>query len=561
MFAVLRRHQKWFWGAIIAVVIPSFVIFFTPDVSFSGRGGADNFGTINGRVITREQYAEAYHEMELFYLLNYGEWPSANETAKFGFDLDRESRNRVLMLELLKENRIEPSTEASAKFIANITSFRDRRTGTFRVDIYEQFIKQTLNERGITERQFERFAAHQVGIQQLISSYGSNGKLVTPLEAEMAYRRENESMELEAVYFSMTNHIASINITTNSLLTYYTNQIARYRIPEKVQVRYVKFIFTNFLSEAQEMMAKNTNLTMYINQIYLEQGPNFYTDTNGLPLPEQQAKEKIKKDQVEKSYLRMAALRKASTFAAELYEMKPSIPDNLNKLASSNKFDVAITAPFAQFETPTGLNVSDNFATAAFKLTEENPFAEPIQGEDAVFVFTLDKKFSSEVPSFESIQPRVMEDYRRSEAIRTAQQEGESFYQKLTNAISAGKTFAAACAESKINPIQLPKFTLSTREVPQWDDRFDLSTVKDVVQNLAKGKFSRFNYSRDGGYIVSLKERHPVDETELKQKLPEYQKRLSQSRTYEAFNEWLTHQTVLAKLAAPPAPAKENQQK
>ncbi len=557
MFATIRRHQKWFWVAIIAVIIPSFVIFFTPDASLRGFGASNDFGSINGRPISQDEYYDAWRETALYFFLNYGTMPKGDESTRFGFDQERETRTRVLLIRKLKDLNVHVNEEATVQWITN--AFFDRRQGAFRPENYDQFVRKIAQE-GIRERDFERFVGHQVGIQQLIATFGLAGTLVTPQEAATLYRREHEEVQAEAIIFSSTSYLAKVTITTNALTQFYNERQVGYRTPDRVQVSYVKFDRTNFLAEADQQMAKITNLTQMIDAKYMKDGANFYVDTNGAVMPEAAAKAKIKED-VRKDFALSGALKKASIFATDLFKMTPVKADNLAKLASSNSLPVQISEPFSSYEGPKDLKVPGNFSTIAFKLTPEDPFAPPISGEEAVYVIAFGNKIPSELPPLDTIKAKVETDYRREQELLMARQEGDAFYQKLTNSLALGKTFEKFCEEAKVTPVKIPKFSHSTSDLPQLDSRLDLGQVKDVSNSLAAGKTSPFASNRDGGFILHVLTRQPADETAMKKELPDTIKSMQKDRVGLAFNEWLSREISLARVTGPPPPktkSKEN---
>jgi hypothetical protein len=558
MFAVLRRHQKWFWAAIIAVVIPSFVVFFSPDIGRGSRGGNGDYGSVYGRPITQNEIYDAYKEAQLSFLFNYGSWPGRDEANRFGFDLDQQSRTRVLLTEEVKRFGIHSSEEAAAKWVAN--AFRDRRQGVFRPESYDQFVRQMLPEQRMSEMDMERFVANQVSIQHLISLVGINGTLVTPKEAEVLYRREHEQLEAEAVIFSATNYLATIKIETNDLAQFYTNRMAVYAIPDRVQVRYVLFNVTNFMAEADETMAKETNFSRRIDEIYQARGANYYVDTNGAVMAEAAAKAKIK-DEARREFALLAAKKKASAFAVDLFNVKNAMIDELNKLAATNKLTVQTTEPFTANDGPVSIKVFANFTKAAFALTTEEPFAQPMDGEDGVFVFGLDKKLPKENPPFEAIKLRVTEDYRRVQSMTAARKAATDFMQKATNSLAQGKTFTNICELEKVVPIALPAFSLSSRDLPGLDSRLDFSSLRDQMANLQPGKAVYLYSSRDGGAVAYLRNRVAAKEDDVKKDLPDYLKSLRQSRVSEAFNEWLNRETQVAQLTLPETKNSKNAKK
>jgi hypothetical protein len=383
-----------------------------------------------------------------------------------------------------------------------------------------------------------------------VSIYGLNGRLVAPQEAEYLFRHEHDEYQTEAAVFSATNYLSSVTINPAALSQFYSNRLAAYRIPERVQVSYIKFDLTNQLAEADQQLAKQTNLTQLINGLYLQQGENYFTGSDGKPLPEAEAKIKIK-EQLRHEFALQSARKKAGVFAVELFKMAPQKEANLAIMAS-NQYPVVVTEPFSEYEGPKGLLVMENFTRAAFSLTPDEPFAPPMNGEDGVFIMALHKKLAAEFPSFDSIKDKVTEDYRRSQALSIARQQGQKFYEAATNSVAQGKSFADICKEAKVTPVTVPNFSLSTRSLATLDERLDLPSIKEQAVKLQPGKIGSFMISRDGGFVLHMRGTEPVSEAVVKTDLPEFIKSMRQSRMYEAFGSWLNQQITEARLTAPP---------
>lgn len=554
MFATIRRHQKWFWAGIIAVVIPSFVWFFMPTMqSPFATGYKGDFGSINGRPIPREEYVDAYRETQLFYFLNYNSWPEDrdDEGNRFGFKIGEEARVRVLLIQELKAHGIHPSDDATAEWIRS--TFRDPRTKVFNLEAYSQFVRQCEAVKRISEADIERFAAHQVGIQALAATFGLNGALVTPAEAEASYRREHEQFDVQGAIFSSARFYTNAPINPTALSQFYTNHLSMYHNPERVQVSYVRFDLTNFAAEADQKLAKETNLEQRLDSIYRQQGPNYFTDTNGAPMTEAAAKAKIK-EQLRRNLEMKDAMLKASEFATQLFDTQPQNATNLYTLAAKYKYQVHVSEPFDSYTGPKNLKVSDTFVKAAFALTPDNPFAPQNAGEDAVYVMAYNRRIPADYSPLDTIREKVAEDYRQTEAINAARRAAEEFYQKMTNEVARGKSFAAVCAEAKVSPVVIPRFSLSTRDLPGLDSRIDLGQLKELVTTETSPHASTFTRTRDGGVVLEVQGRQPADESEMKRAMPEYIKSLRQYRQNQAFNDWLSHAMTEARLAGPAQP-------
>ncbi len=150
----------------------------------------------------------------------------------------------------------------------------------------EMFIKQVLQPRGFDLDDLERFMRHYIGLQELIATIGVGGKLVTPQEIRDLYKREHEELAASAVFFSASNYLAGVSAPPDAVMQFYTNRLANYRIPDRVQVSYVKFDLTNFLAEANQDMAKMTNLDAQIDEGYRQGGTNFLRQAKAQSLEE-----------------------------------------------------------------------------------------------------------------------------------------------------------------------------------------------------------------------------------------------------------------------------------
>jgi SurA-like N-terminal domain len=560
MFGTIRRHQKWLWILISTVTIISFVAFFSPNQrrQHGWTRPHDQIGSIDGRPVTRDQYASAYHEAELRYLFSYGEWPGNDTSSRQSDLIERETRNRLLLLDKIDQLNIQVGEPAIAQWI--IEAFRDRSNKTFRRDTYEQFIKN-LPDYGLTEADFERFARHEVAIQQLITLAGTAGQLVTPQEAKSLFRQENQEVEAEAVFVNSSNYLAQVHVTPAAVATFYTNQQANYRIPEKLQVAYVKFAASNYLAEANQELAQNTNLSQYVESLYLRRGTNSFKGTNGLPLTAEAAKTEIR-DQLRDSVALDEAWKKAVTFLNDLSEMldqtnavgKVEKTNALQRLAAAKGLQTGLTEPFTQYETPRDLNVPPAFGQAAAKLTPEDPYPEqPIRAEDAVYIIGLDRRIPSEVPPLDAIRERVARDYEHSQALEMARAAGEQLHNGITNVMDHGLTFDAAATQHSATPLFLPAFSRKASTLPGVSNRADVPQLVHAAFTVPAGKVSSFERTRSGGFIVYVKKFLPVSEERMKVELPEFTRNLRQSRQYEAFSEWFRRQAEAARIVLPGA--------
>jgi hypothetical protein len=245
------------------------------------------------------------------------------------------------------------------------------------------------------------------------------------------------------------------------------------------------------------------------------------------------------------------ARREAALFATELEKIQPVKPENLATLAAQKGLPVTTTAPFSEVEGPRDLNVRPTFTRAAFALTPEKPFSPPVVAEDAVYVLAFQARFPSEVPPLEAVRARVTDEYRRDEALLLARQAGTNFVANLTNQLAEGRLFSDLATKAGATWLGLPQFSLATRNLPQWDQRVRLEQVKLVATGMKTNSTSTLVLSEDGAFVLHLKAREPVSESELKEALPNYLAELRAERRFDGFSDWFRRQIELTRITMP----------
>jgi hypothetical protein len=324
-----------------------------------------------------------------------------------------------------------------------------------------------------------------------------------------------------------------------AIALFYTNRLASYRVPDRVQVSYVQFEFTNFLDQAKQELASMTNLDLKIDEAYRQGGTNFLRELNVASLEE--ARKKLR-DLRLKEFQAQFARKRAGEFASPLFDMEPIRVENFEKVAKEQKLTVHVTAPFDREAGPKEFEVGVDFATRAFSRTPEDPFAGPFLGREAAYVIAWNKKLPSEIPPLDQIRSRVVEDFKDDQARSLARQAGMQFYPLLTNGLAQGKTIAAVCTEAKVDLTPLPPVSISSRDLPALEDRIALNQFKQLAFSTKPGQVSPFQPTLDGGIILHVKEKLPLDQARMEATLPAFINYVRQSRQSEAFNEWFSKQ-------------------
>lgn len=543
MFGTIRKHQTWLWALIIGATIVSFVIFFTPTSGQGGRGTARvSYGTMNGRPITLAERREAQREAELGFFMRYGVFPDRAAARQMGFDGDQETRSRLVLLDQLRQLGIVVDDAAVADWV--LRSFGGADQPGAATATYTQLLDR-LRSAGVSEREFNDFIRHQIGLTHMQEVAGVGGRLVTPREAAAQYRRQNEKVEVEAVVLASTNFLSQVQVPADELAQFYTNRQSAYRIPERVSVHYLRFASSNYLAQAEAALNARTNLASQLDELYRTRGANSFMDTNGQVMTPEAAKLKLREELQEQESL-IVARREAARFGTELDRIEPLKAESLVNLAAAKGLTTRTTEPFAENAPSVVPGAGARFNQAAFRLTDAAPVSASVVGEDGVYLLALNQRIPSQVQPLDEVRERVMSDFTRDRARRLAVEAGNEVASSLKSAVAGGETFAQAVLGSGQTLVSLPQFTPSSTSLPGWDRRLDLRQVQSTVATMQPGEVSDFVQTGTGGFVLHLKAREPVSEQELQEALPEYLQQLQQSGGFAFFRDWMSWRAELA---------------
>ena len=529
MIGTIRKHSIVLWWTIGGLTVISFV-WWGASVPTGGGGGnvrTGNYGSIYGKRVTMQEFNDAMHEFYLFYWFHNREWPTKMQTS----DLDREIYIRLMLFRKAEQLGIHVSDEAAGTAGADMLRSIASNGQNVSLQVFE---KQILAPEGLTTEDFERFARHDLVIQQLIQTMGLPGALITPQEAAADWQHEHQDRTAQIVCFSATNYLPLVAVTPAAIAQFYTNSMAVYHEPDRVQVSYVEFNLSNYLAQAETELAKS-NLDSIVDANYQRFGQEAFPDAK---TPEA-AKAKIREELI-RQRATVNAHMVANNFANEVVNLTPTRAENLATVAKREGLTVHVTAPFASLYGPEEFLAPQAFTKTAFALTPDDPFAGPIAVSSGYDVIALAKQLPNDIPPLDSIRDRVTQDYKMEQATALAQRAGTNFVSKLNAELTAGSGFAAACVASGLHPVLLTPFSLSTQESPpEAAGRASLTELKQAVFGTQVGHASGFVQTASGGFIAYVEKQLPADAAAMATDMPAYIASLRRTRQNEVFNEWL----------------------
>jgi len=535
MIGTIRKHSKWLWAVIIVATVISFLYWGAAPVTRNNNGGrgSSDLGSIAGQKVTPAAYSSVRAEVYIEYWLNTHRWPDRDPNYSQA-DLQRDIYIRLMLIQRAEDLGIHISSDAvatAAKAILSSPKLVEAFGDNVESVPLDSFVRGVLQPENLSAADFENLVRHELVINQLRQMIGMPGALITPQEAATVYQHQYQNISAQIVVFSASNYLASVPVTPAIVGRFYTNYLAEYRLPDRVEVNYVAFPVTNFMAGAAQ---KLTNLNQQVEDIYNRYGTNAVPDAK---TPEE-TKAKIR-DLLVRQQALADARQQADDFANTVFNLDPVRPENLATVAKQKGLAVHLTAPFSQEYGPAEFTAPEAFTTAAFGLTPDEPLAGPIVGRDAIYVIGLAKQLPSEIPPLSQIRDRVTQDYQLHEGTLLAQEAGTNFVQTLQSGLVAGKSFTAVCTAAGLRPEKLPPFSLNTADLPELGNSVTLNQLKSVAFATPTGHASDFAATDDGGFMVFVKSHLPLDIAAMNADLPQFTDALRQQRETAAFYNWL----------------------
>jgi hypothetical protein len=534
MIGTIRKHSSWLWWVVALLTIISFIYWGASPGTRNGSSRYSGYGTIYGKQITAEEYAQAEREFLIFYWERNHQFPTASANR---MEIERGTFQRLLLAAKARELGIQVSSDAE---VAEANDFLRMLGGDRGPAKMSDFVDRLLVPAGLDASDFQRYIASSLAIEQLIQTLGLSGALVPPQEAAELFNRDNQEYSVQTVFFSASNYVSQVVATPAEVSQFYTNYMAHYRLPDRVAVNYITFDLSNFMAAAEQKIGK-TNIAAQADAYYAQKGADAVP---GAKTPEE-AKAKIREMIIRQGTANVEgaaglAQDKAREFLKPLFAMDPVSGENLVALAKTNGLLVQTTGPFTEENGPSEFLAPPELSKDAFQLTADSPFStRPIVGMDAVYIIGLADKLPSEIPSLDLIRDRVMRDYEYHEASVKARTAGTNFYYSAAVQTAAGQTFAQAATAAGQTPFALKPFSMSTQEIPEAEGHAEVNAIKQTVFTTPVGHMSPFEPTAEGGFVLFVKSLQPVN-LELKNSdMPKYASQLRRQRENEAFNAWL----------------------
>ncbi len=547
----VRKYMPWILAGVLVLMLPGFLVMFGP--SGSVKQQRSQLPTLGGKPVNFAEFQAARDAVTTDIILNSGHRPPG--TLQVEDEINIRAIQRLILLRKARELGLRASDEEVVRAIrSQPLLLNDQKQ--FDPDRYQRYVIY-LNNLGVSEAQFEETMRGEILLSQLRALIATAAK-ITPTALQLAYVPLREQATIDYVEFNATDRKEPLDVKDDEAKAFYEQNREKFRKPALVKVRYVYFT----IPDARK------SVTLADDEIteYYDRNKDQYLDAEKKPKPLAGVKDEVKKDLLDLRADRLAGDRATGLSVKLVHEPGTALPD-FSKVAAESGLTPKETEFFDLHSAVSGVDAGQQFNLAAFSLSPEVPFSDPVHGTNGYYVLEYVASKPSEIPTLDEVKDQVVDRVKRQLAFNATVKQGQELDTKVKAALATGKSFTDACTalglKVKITkPFAHDEETDSLPFEKQVNER-----VKEMVIGMATNSVSDFVVTTRGGLFFHLKQRlSPKSEDSEKEKKQLEAALLARSRE-ALFQDW-ANSVILAervdyKSKAPPAeqtpPAEETE--
>ncbi len=516
----LRKHSKWIMAGILVILVPGFIALFTTTGSTTRDADLPKIG---GKPVNAAEYNNAFNSVVAQSVISSGKQPPG--TQEFRDNAKQEAVIRLLLLRKAKEMGVNITDNELLQEIRSQPFFLNEAK-QFDPERYQRFIV-FLNNFRISEPQFEQIMREQLTMAHLELLVGSAVK-VTPQEIDLTYEPLHEQVWIDLVDFDADSNNTPVTVTEDEASAFFGRNKESYRTPKQVKVSYAYFPVSN-----AEAAVKLTDADI---ADFYERSKDKYAGTNGIAPPLDSVKDTVKADMLKMHADRLAQDRATELTVKLVQEPGQARPDFVKLCAAAGVAPVETDFFDLRGKVPGIVQTGTPFNQAAFALSSDAPYSDPVPGEHGYYVLEFLASKPSEIPAFDQVKAEVISELKREKVYDLTVKQAQNDAAQVKKAVAGGKTFAAACHDLGLKIQSRGPITLS-------DEKSDLPSAGRIQQaalSMETNTVSEFIPTANGGLFFCLKTRKPADTFVAESDKPKFAQQILQRDRQAVFNSWIS---------------------
>lgn len=511
MLDLMRKHARnWLMKVLLGIIIVVFIFYFG---SIGGKQQAETVATVNGKAIAYVDVAKEYQNLIQFYRQRLG--PALNDEALNRLNLKQLALDNLIqqaiVLQKAREMQLTISDEEVKASILTMPAFQ--RGGSFDERIYQQALR--FNK--ITPEDFERQQKNTL-IMSLFMNLIQDGVSVSDQDVYDLYRFQNEKVNLQFVQISPGTFRTKVTPPDKDLEAYLKEHGQSFRVPDRIQVKYLLFKGEDF---APGITVTDADITDYYDR---------HTDQFKTAGGKRQALTEVKTKvaaQIRQSGGMQAAAAAAKKAHDTIYQ-----EENFEGYAAKNRLAVNTTGLFSADALPGELSGIGDGIQPLFNLNKDE-ISRVLSDQRGYYVFKVMAKHPAHTPPLKDVRTQVEKKVIDQEADRLAKQEAET----LVASLKQGKTLSAVAAEKKLKLAETGFFRTGDG-TPKISASRELSAA--IFQLTDQKPAPDRVFYVEGKYVVlQLKERAKPDSLGFAANQENLRRSLLQARKNDAIQSWL----------------------
>jgi peptidyl-prolyl cis-trans isomerase D len=518
----VRKYMPWILAGVLVLMLPGFLIMFGP--SGSVKQQRSQLPMLGGKPVNFAEFQAARNAVMTDIILSSGHRPPG--TLQVEDEINIRAIQRLVLLRKAREFGLRASDEEVVREIRAQPPLLNERK-QFDPDRYQRYVIY-LNNLGVSEAQFEDTMRGEILVSQLRALIATAAK-VTPTALQLAYVPLREQAIIDYVEFNATDRKEPFNVKDDEAKAFYEQNREKFRKPALVKVRYVYFTVPD---------AKKS-VTLADDEIaeYYDRNKDEYLDAEKKPKPLADVKDAVKKDLLDLRADRLAGDRATGLSVKLVHEPGMARPD-FAKVAAESGLTPKETEFFDSRSAVSGVDAGQQFNLAAFSLSPEVPFSDPVHGTNGYYVLEYAASKPSEIPTLEEVKDQVVDRLKRQLAFGATVKQGQELDAKVKAALTAGKSFTDACAALGLKvkttePFAHDQDTASLPFESQVKER-----VKEMVIGMATNSISDFVVTAQGGLFFHLKQRLPPKSEDSEKEKKQLEAALLARNREALFQDW-----------------------
>ena len=487
MLRSMRKHARnWLMKLLLGIIIIVFIFYFG---SIRGKQQAESIVIVDDNSISYTDFRNEYQNLIDLYRQRFGN--SLTDDVLKRLNLKQQALNnlinRAIAIQKADQLKLCVSDDEVRTSILSYPAFQ--KNGVFDNYIYQQILRHYRMSPGDFEVSRKR-ALKIAKLEKLIKE----SVKVSEKEVYDIYRIQNEKRNLEFIKIAISDFKTKVKPADADLKKHFEKHREHFRIPEKVQVKYIAFLGEDFANTA-----KVTNEEV---KDYYDLNKTKFTRSGGEFLPLSEVKDKIIAEI--KSMKGMNAAWSEAKKAHDIIYQE----ENFEEYAIKNRLKTNNTEFFTGDNPPVELIQIKDVARYVFSL-QEREISSVLSSPKGSYIIKLVSRKPSHIPILLEAGEVVEEDYIERESQRLCRKEAEEILCRLKNGEDISRLFREKRLEISetgffIPNSNIPKIGFSEKfgEVlfqiseknPYPDDVFYVDENFVVIKFKEKGKLNKKDY-------------------------------------------------------------------